>query len=160
MVVTDAYRKLLHRFASNPNVLRMMMKTAPAMDRFAHRLTNGRYTFSGRIMPIAVVTTTGSRSGLPRETPLLCITHGNDFLVIGSNFGQTHHPAWSMNLIKKPEGVVSIGGRRIPVTATLLDGPERDEAWHVLLTEWPPFEKYLATADGRKFRIFRLTPKA
>lgn len=151
--------KLFHRFAGNPKMLRMMMKSAPAMDRLAHRLTGGRFTMSGSVMPIMVLDTIGSKSGQPRTSPLQYVKHGNDFLVIGSNFGGPAHPAWSTNLMKTPDATAALGGKRFPVTARLLTGAERDEAWRVALEQWPPFQNYVAQAGAREFRIFLLVPK-
>ncbi|GLZ35809.1 hypothetical protein Lesp02_79960 [Lentzea sp. NBRC 105346] len=156
----DAYQKSLQAFASNPKTLRWMVKTAPALDRFVFRATRGRFTMSGRMMPIAVLTTTGARTGVERETPLLCVSDDEGFLVVGSNFGQTHHPAWSGNLLKNPHATVAQGGKRIPVTGALLTGEDRARAWKFLTSVWPPFDKYVELAGGREIRVFRLTPKA
>lgn len=50
---------------------------------------------------------------------------GDDFVVLASNFGQEHPPAWWLNLQATPDAAVQVGGRRIPVRARELAGEER-----------------------------------
>ncbi|GAB3872288.1 hypothetical protein GCM10027610_137470 [Dactylosporangium cerinum] len=73
------------------------------LDRWLQRRSKGR------IVPInaagvntLLLTTTGRRSGQPRSQPLLFVRDGGDFIVIGSNWGQAHHPAWTSNLLADP----------------------------------------------------------
>jgi deazaflavin-dependent oxidoreductase (nitroreductase family) len=79
---------------------------------------------------------------------------GDRLLVLGSNFGQQHHPAWSANLLADPEAVVAISGTEIPLTATLLTGPERDGALQGFLT-YPMYTSYRTRTD-RELRVFAL----
>jgi len=74
--------------------------------------------------------------------------------VLGSNFGQQHHPDWSSNLLADPEAVVAINGTEIPVTATLLTGAERDGALQHFLA-YPMYQSYRTRTD-RELRVFTL----
>ncbi|MFF5206107.1 nitroreductase family deazaflavin-dependent oxidoreductase [Streptosporangium sp. NPDC000396] len=137
-------------------------KVVPRMDRVAHRLTGGRLVMSDGLIPTLILTTTGAKSGEPRVAPLACLPEDGDgggFLVVGSNFGRAHHPAWSGNLLKTPEATVSFRGREIPVTGRLLTGEERAEAWSRLLRIWPVYDRY-TEKSGRDIRVFRLTPRS
>ena len=49
-------------------------------------------------------------------------------------------------------------GAVVPVTATLLEGAERDESWSRLEQVWPIYDRYQDRA-GRCLRVFRLTPR-
>ena len=51
----------------------------------------------------------GRKSGIQRETPLLYVEHEGRYLVVGSNAGQDHHPAWWLNLQADPRAHVRIG---------------------------------------------------
>ncbi|WBB70379.1 nitroreductase/quinone reductase family protein [Micromonospora sp. WMMD812] len=126
-------------------------------DRMVGRLTRGRVVALG-LIPSLVLTTTGRRSGKPRSNPLLYVRDGDAFVVIGSNWGQTHHPGWAMNLLAQPGAEVDVRGRRIPVRADVATGAERDRLWHLLVTEWPAYRTYVRRAGGREIRIFRLVP--
>jgi deazaflavin-dependent oxidoreductase (nitroreductase family) len=146
------------RLASAPWFARIGPKVVPPLDRVLHRLTGGRVLLPQIILPSMVLTTTGRRSGLARQTPLICMPEPDgSFVVVGSNFGRDHHPAWTGNLLHTPEAEVSFEGRRIPVTARLLEDPERAEVWPRLVRVWSVYDTYVARA-GRELRVFRLTP--
>lgn len=133
-------------------------RIVPPLDRFASRVTRGRFTVSDLTAPSLVLTTTGHRSGLPREVPLACVVEpGGGWLVVGSNFGRERHPAWTANLLQDPRAVVRRRGRTWPVTATHLEGPQRAEAWSALMRLLPVYDAYEARAH-RDLRVFRLTP--
>ena len=103
-----------------------------------------------------LLTTTGAKSGLPRTTPLVFARDGDAIVVVGSNFGQGHHPAWTGNLLKEPRAVVTIGGQDIPVDAQLLEGPEA-EAGYRLMTEMAKNYAVYRDRTDRQIRVFRLT---
>ncbi|KOG52835.1 deazaflavin-dependent nitroreductase [Streptomyces griseoflavus] len=135
---------------------RVAPSVVPALDRTVHRLTGGKVLPSARMLPGAVLTVTGARSGLPRRTPLACFPEeSGTWLLIGSNFGRTGHPAWTANLLKNPAAEISWRGRDIPVRARLLAGEERARAWVAVLEWWPPYAAYQARVT-REIRIFRL----
>jgi deazaflavin-dependent oxidoreductase (nitroreductase family) len=126
-------------------------------DRLVGRLTGGRVVALG-IVPSLLLTTTGRRSGQPRTQPLLFVRDGEGWVVTGSNWGQTHQPAWALNLLANPRATVTFKGRQIPVEAHLATGPERDRLWRLVTTEWPPYEAYVKRAGGREIHVFRLAP--
>lgn len=126
------------------------------MDSAVQRLTGGRFSpmrLAG--LTSVLLTTTGRRTGLPRSTALLAVPDGGSLIVIGSNFGKPGHPAWSANLKTNPEATVHLRGHAFPVTATLLDGEDRQVAWRTATRMWPAFDVYAARAD-REIRVFRV----
>ncbi|MFK3980285.1 nitroreductase family deazaflavin-dependent oxidoreductase [Micromonospora sp. NPDC050397] len=127
------------------------------VDRQLGRLTRGRIVALG-IAPSLIITTTGRRSGEPRSNPLLYVRDGEALVVTGSNWGQAHHPAWSLNLLADPAATVTLDGTTLPVRGTLVEGAERDRLWQLLLAEWPAYQTYVERSGGRDIRIFRLTP--
>lgn len=128
---------------------------------------------SAQLLPGVVLTARGAKSGQLRRTPLACMPEeagkgpergsekgsekdsGHSWLLIGSNFGRTGHPAWTANLLAHPDAEVSWKGEDIPVRAQLLAGEERDAAWKALLAFWPPYATYQARVE-REIRIFRI----
>jgi hypothetical protein len=50
---------------------------------------------------------------------------GDRLFLVGSNFGQANHPAWSSNLLADPNAWVTMGGKEIPVATTQVIGAER-----------------------------------
>ncbi|MEU6714202.1 nitroreductase family deazaflavin-dependent oxidoreductase [Nonomuraea sp. NPDC046802] len=133
-------------------------KVVPPLDRLINRMTGGRVLMGDQMIPHLLLTTTGSKSGQQRQSPLACLPEdGGAFLVVGSNFGKERHPAWSGNLIKTPEATVTFRGKVVPVTAHLLAGAEREQAWQALTRFWPLYQGY-TDRSGRELRVFRLSP--
>jgi deazaflavin-dependent oxidoreductase (nitroreductase family) len=131
----------------------------PRLDRALHRISAGRLLAGQYLVPSIVLTTTGHRTGCTRRAPLACVPEPDgSFVVAGSNFGRENHPAWTENLLKTPGARVGYRGREIPVTARLLAGAERAEAWERLLCVWPVYDRY-AERSGREPRVFRLSPE-
>jgi deazaflavin-dependent oxidoreductase (nitroreductase family) len=130
------------------------------VDRGVQRLTRGRLSAIGRHgLPSMLLTTTGRRTGQPRVQPLLFARDGEAYVVVGSNWGQRHQPAWSTNLLANPDAVATIDGRPVPVRATLATGAERDRLWAMLERVWPAYPEYERRAAGRDLRVFRLLPR-
>jgi deazaflavin-dependent oxidoreductase (nitroreductase family) len=148
--------RLVRKVAASRGFLKVAPYVVPALDRAVHRLSGGRVLLSAQMLPGAILTSTGARSGLPRRTPLACMPQEDGWLLVGSNYGRTDHPAWTYNLLKHPAAGISWKGRDIPVTARLLTGAERAAAWRELLEFWPPYATYQERVD-RELRVFRLT---
>jgi deazaflavin-dependent oxidoreductase (nitroreductase family) len=150
------YTALVQRLGAQRWFAAIGRRLAP-LDRRLYRLTGGRYSVIGRHgLPSLLITTTGRKSGLPRTQPLLYTQDGDAFVVVGSNWGQQHHPAWSSNLLAEPKARLTIGTDEFEVRATLVEGAERDRLWRLVQRVWPGYEAYAARAEGRHIRIFRL----
>ena len=157
-VLQTVLTPVARRLAGAPWFARIGPKVVPPLDRALHRISGGRLLLPQLVLPSMVLTTTGSRTGLPRRTPLVCMPEDDgSFVVVGSNFGRDRHPAWTGNLLHQPTAEVSYRGRSIPVTAKLVEGAERTEMWPRLVRVWSVFDTYVARAD-RELRVFRLTP--
>ncbi|WP_067482052.1 nitroreductase/quinone reductase family protein [Actinomadura hibisca] len=157
--VKRAFGPLMQRVSGAKWFSKVGPKVVPPLDRALHRLTGGRFLLGQALVPSLVLTTTGAVSGQARTTPLACLPEQDGtWVVVGSNFGQEKHPAWTGNLIKTPEAEVSFRGRTTPVTARLLDDRERAEVWPRLLEVWPVYDRYVERVE-RQLRIFRLTPR-
>ena len=150
--------RVVQRAAGSSAFAPVARHVVPRLDRVLSRLTGGRFVLSALLVPILVLTARGARSGKPRSTPLATLREDDgSFLVVGSNFGQPRHPAWTGNLLENPEAHVTYGGQTFPVRAHLLDGQERARAWPRLTQVWPVYDRY-AERSGRDLRVFRLVP--
>ncbi|HUR14819.1 MAG TPA: nitroreductase/quinone reductase family protein [Mycobacteriales bacterium] len=149
-------RRPLVAFAST-HLGSWLIRTLTPLDRRLLVRSRGRYTVLGPTgSPVLLLTTTGATSGLPRTTPLAFARDGDRVIVVGSNFGQDHHPAWTGNLIKTPSAVVTIGGKDIPVTAELLEGPAAEEGYRRMVEMARTYGAYRGRTD-RAIRVFRLS---
>lgn len=134
-------------------------KKVMPIDLAMQERTNGRVSLLRMVgMPYLVLTATGRKSGKSRTVPLLYVPHGDDFIVVGSNWGEQHHPGWSANLLANPDASVRANGSgEFPVRARLVTGEEREDLWRGVITQaWPAYDNYAERAAGRELRVFVL----
>ena len=95
----------MERALMSPPGYQFLLHLAPRIDKLLIPLTNGRLSSAG-VGKFWLVTTIGAKSGRPRTHPLTLIVDGGGLLAIGSNYGRSHHPAWTANLLAHPECTV------------------------------------------------------
>ncbi|MEV6239695.1 nitroreductase family deazaflavin-dependent oxidoreductase [Lentzea sp. NPDC051838] len=135
-------------------------KAVIGTDRLLYKLTGGKVmTVSMSKQTGLTLITVGARSGEQRLNQVQYVADGPSMLVVGSNWGKPHHPAWTANLLKTPDIQVNVRGSVQDVRGTLLAGEEREAAWKKMVAAWPAFEDYVARSGGRELRVFRLTPR-
>jgi deazaflavin-dependent oxidoreductase (nitroreductase family) len=107
--------------------------------------------------PVLLLQTTGRRSGRSRTTPVQYLAEGDTFLVVASDAGATHPPAWYLNLRANADARIQVGTRTIDVRAHEAAGLERAESWRRLTAA----NRYLdraARKAGRDIPVMALTP--
>lgn len=135
-------------------------KIIPPFHRAVSRLSGGRTLLDSDAQPMMILTTTGAKTGVARQTPLAAVPiEDGGFLVVGSNFAREHHPAWTANLIANPDAEVLFRGARTPVRAHLLTGDERARRWDHALGWFPGWAQYDDVTE-REIRLFELRPTA
>jgi deazaflavin-dependent oxidoreductase (nitroreductase family) len=138
-----------------PRYARLIVGT----DKLLQRLSRGRVTImTATGLHELVLQVPGRTSGILRSTPLLTVPHGDGWLVVGSNWGAPHPPAWAANLRAADEPLVTYRGRTMAVDARELSGPERDEKWAIAVEGWPNYGTYAERTD-RELPLFWLTPR-
>lgn len=148
--------------AATASIMREPMRHAlrpviPPLDRALFRASGGRWKLSAPMIPSLMLFTTGAKTGLRRQTPLMCFPQPDGtWLIAGSNFGMEQHPAWSANLIANPDAEIHYRNELVAVRAVLLDAVQTEEIWPVLDRQWPAYRHYEKTAK-RSIRVFRLT---
>jgi F420H(2)-dependent quinone reductase len=115
----------------------------------------GRTTFQGGTL--LYLTTTGRKSGTRRTVPLVYVRDGDDFVVAASNGGADWEPAWWLNFRADPRGTVQVDGTHVPVTASEVDGPERNELWRRLNDQIDTYDRYQRKVR-RRIAVVRLRP--
>lgn len=126
--------------------------------KFIDKVTGGKFWrhFPGGAQ-VVWLTTTGRKSGKARRQPLLAVPDGTDWVIAGSNAGQTKPPAWVYNLRANPSATLDVEGLTQPVTAHEATGQERDHLYERMKGVWRGYEMYERNA-GRVIPVFRLTP--
>ena len=108
--------------------------------------------------PVALLETTGRRTGRTRRTPVAYLARPDrSFLIAGGAAGQARTPDWVANLRNEPRARVVVRRARLDVTARELDGDERRAAWEAAVARWPMLPGY-ERASGRLTPLFVLTP--
>jgi len=123
-----------------------------------YRATRGRLMNKVGRAPVMLLTSTGRRSGQPRTAPVLYLADGERLIVISSNGGNNHAPAWSYNLKANPDADVEIGSEHRRVRARVAEGEERAELWRKMNQQYAGFAQYDDTTS-REIAVFVLDPR-
>jgi deazaflavin-dependent oxidoreductase (nitroreductase family) len=131
-------------------------KVAWKIDPWLLRRTNGRVRF-GMGIPMALLETTGAKSGQPRANAVIYFHDGKDVIVIASKLGLPEHPAWFHNVRANPDVRVNGDAYRAEVVG---DEAERERLWALADRVFPAFAVYRerAARAGRTIPILRLRP--
>ena len=130
----------------------------PRLDRWELRHSHGEHSLTTLLTGLPVITlhTIGAHSGLPRNTFLVAIPDGGNIVLIASNFGSPHHPAWYYNLIAHPHTQVSLEGRTASFVTRQTSGAERQARWRKAASLYAGFEAYRRRAKGREIPVIVL----
>ncbi|WP_019203760.1 nitroreductase family deazaflavin-dependent oxidoreductase [Tsukamurella sp. 1534] len=159
MTTAESLKSRMLQLGRHPAVSRAIRATVP-LDKAVTRLSRGHvHLVPEALLPQLTLTTVGRRSGVARSVPLLYVRDGKDFVVIASNFGQQHHPAWSYNLESSPDAEVLLGTRRIPVRAKRMSESDRKRLWPAIVEVWPAYDDYVVRAGNRRIKLYRLSPR-
>lgn len=139
----------------------LLAHTAHLIDGFLMSVSNGRYSAAGLVagVPVIRLTTIGAKSGQFRTVPLLGIPAGENIILIGSNWGQGHHPAWYYNVRANPEVQVESNGRTAAYLAHEANGEAYQEFWQIAASIYPGYEAYKKWTNGRKIPVLVLARK-
>jgi deazaflavin-dependent oxidoreductase (nitroreductase family) len=96
--------------------------------------------FEGQLM--ALLTTTGAKSGRSHTTPLVAGPAGDGVYVIASAGGSHRHPAWYHNVLADPVVTVEVGAETYEATARPADEPQRSELYQAMVDRMPQFADY------------------
>ncbi|MBB4853469.1 deazaflavin-dependent oxidoreductase (nitroreductase family) [Mycobacteroides chelonae] len=155
----SALSRIAAKFAATKPGSWTIRKLTP-LDRAVMERTGSRYTVLGPLgLSTLLLTTTGRKSGQPRVSPLLYLHDGDRIALVGSNFGQQKHPAWTTNLLADPRAKVTLAGQTIDVVATLVQGPERDHYYRRFEAMLEVYSAYKGRTN-REIRVFTLEQAA
>ncbi len=132
------------------------MELASRADPFLLRHSGGRLRLAFT-MPTALLRTTGAKSGVARERPILYFHDGSDVILIASSFEREKHPSWFHNLKANPG--CALNGDPY-VADEVMEDAERDRLFGLGVRVYEGYADYKVRTDaiGRRIPILRLTP--
>jgi deazaflavin-dependent oxidoreductase (nitroreductase family) len=141
--------RLVRRTAGTRPLAWLYSRIQEPLDQLVYRCTSGRATLTTWLgdVDMAMLTTTGAKSGLPRTHVVLGFADDDRIVVIASNYGQRTNPAWYYNLLADPRATIEIGGVSRSVVAHELDGPERERLYQRGIEIYPGFTHYRRRAQ-------------
>jgi deazaflavin-dependent oxidoreductase (nitroreductase family) len=137
----------------------LFARTLHHADRLVYRASGGRTTFAAVVsgLPVVMLTSTGAKSGRESTVPLLGFEEGDAVILIASNYGQAHHPAWYHNLRAHPRVRIAVRGEQREVTSEQVESPERERYIAIAAVAYPGYRRYERRAAPRRIAVFRLT---
>lgn len=161
MAQPNILHKSIQRLAATAPVAALLPAIAHRLDRLVLRLSGGRTTAVGLLagLPLITLTTIGAKSGQLRSVPLVGIPDGDALILVASNFGQGHHPAWYHNLVKAPHAAVTMRGQTRTYVAREVTGAEYARCWERAVSLYAGYVAYKTRTGGRQIPILVLTPQ-
>ncbi len=105
---------------------------------------------------LLILTTTGAKSGEPRDAIVTYTREGDAYVVAGSKSGAPTDPAWFKNLVADPNVTIEAEGKTSKAIANVAVGSDRDALWNRHVAEHPEFADY-PSKTTRVIPMIRLT---
>jgi deazaflavin-dependent oxidoreductase (nitroreductase family) len=152
-------QRSIRRFAATRPGSWLFARTLHHADRVVYRASGRRTTLAALLsgLPVVMLTSTGAKSGRETTVPLVGFEEGEAVILIASNYGQAHHPAWFHNLRAHPRARLAVRGRRREVVAEEVESPERERYLAIAAVAYPGYRRYEQRAAPRRTSVFRLS---
>lgn len=115
------------------------------------RANDGRVGGNFEGAPLLILHSTGARSGVVRESPMMYRQDGERWLVFASKAGAPDNPDWYHNLKANPEATAEVatdaGIETVTVHAEELTGDERTAKYADQAADYPGFADYEKLTD-------------
>ena len=77
-------------------------------NTWLYKVSGGKLGATFQKAPVALLTTTGRKTGQPRVSPLLYLRDGDTVIIAASRSGSDKNPMWYLNLKANPKVKVQI----------------------------------------------------
>ena len=134
-------------------------KAMNAIHRILLKASGGRAGWSAMGMPVLELTTTGRKSGQPRQVMLTSPwQEGSVLVVVASRGGDDKAPAWFLNLQENPDVEVSLQGAETQrMRARVASPAERERLWPLVTADHSNYAGY-QTKTTREIPLVLLEP--
>ncbi len=107
--------------------------------------------------PTLLILTRGRKSGVLRRTALIYGKDGDNYVLVASNGGAHHHPAWYLNLVDNPEVQLQVKDEKVRARARTAGPDERPRLWDMMAGILPQYNSYKKKAK-RDIPVIVLEP--
>lgn len=128
-----------------------------AVNKFLYQLSGGRLGSRLGGQSVLLLHTTGRKSGKAYTTPTNYYVDGKNYVLVASNWGQAHNPAWYYNLLHMDAATIQVKNQTIRVKARLASPEEYDRLWKMVTGLNQFYVQYQQQTD-RKIPLVILTP--
>ena len=121
----------------------VVIKWMSRLNTLAYKVSGGKV--GGSFLqgaPVALLTTTGRKTGQPRVNPLLFLRDGDRVVLVASQGGRANNPMWYLNLKANPKVSVQIKKEVLELTARDATEAEREHYWPQLVAMYSSFDDY------------------
>lgn len=125
-----------------------VIKWMSRANTWLYKTTSGK--LGGKFLqgaPVALLTTTGRKTGQPRVSPLLYLREGDRVVLVASQGGRADNPMWYLNLKADPSVSVQIKSEVLSLTARDATEDERALYWPKLVAMYSSFDDYQSWTD-------------
>ena len=132
----------------NTPTTKRIIKWMSRANTWIYQKTDGK--IGGKFLqgaPVALLTTTGRKTGEPRVSPLLFWREGNRIVFIASQGGAANNPMWYLNLKANPNVTVQIKDEVLNLTARDATEDERAQYWTKMAQMYTSFDDYQSWTD-------------
>jgi deazaflavin-dependent oxidoreductase (nitroreductase family) len=137
---------------------RDLQRAATSFHRHVFDLSKGRLAGKAFGMPVVKLTTIGRKSGQPRDTMLTTPVHDEGRIVlVASDGGAPHDPAWYLNLRQNPKVTVTLAGRARSLVARTASEEEKAVLWPQIVAAYQGYAGYQTKTD-RNIPVVVLEP--
>lgn len=127
---------------------KLIIKWMSRANAFVYKKTDGK--LGGKFLKgaaVALLTTTGRKTGEPRVSPLLYLRDGDRVVLVASQGGAAKNPMWYLNLKANPKVSIQIKDEVLDLTARDATEAERAEYWPKLVEMYSSFDDYQSWTD-------------
>jgi deazaflavin-dependent oxidoreductase (nitroreductase family) len=124
----------------------------------AYRISRGRIGSKMAGQSVLLLNTLGNRSGKTRTIPINYYLDQGNYVIVASNWGSDHQPAWYTNLRHDPSATIQVKDRLIKVRSSLAEGENYERLWSLVTSRNPFYTRY-QKQTRRKIPLVILTPQ-
>ena len=125
------------------------MKWMSRGNTWLYKTSGGKWGATFDKAPVALLTTTGRKTGQPRVSPLLFLRDGDRVIIAASKIGSEKNPMWYLNLKADPKVQVQIKKELLELRARDATDDERANYWPQLVDMYSAFEDYESWTDRK-----------